>query len=75
MQKIALWVLLCYQRILSPLLPPACRFIPTCSQYAVEAIQMHGFLGGLRLTVWRLCRCQPLCKGGLDPVHPEEKRI
>ncbi len=57
-----------YQRALSPLLPPLCRFHPTCSQYAIEAIERHGFLRGSWLAAKRLARCQPLCHGGVDPV-------
>ncbi|MBN1865397.1 MAG: membrane protein insertion efficiency factor YidD [Victivallales bacterium] len=57
-----------YKRLVSPWLPPACRFVPTCSEYAERAFETHGFLGGTRLTVWRLLRCQPFCKGGFDPV-------
>jgi putative membrane protein insertion efficiency factor len=57
-----------YKRWLSPLLPPACRFHPTCSVYALEALQKHGAFRGLRLTVWRLLRCQPFHPGGFDPV-------
>jgi putative membrane protein insertion efficiency factor len=58
-----------YRRWLSPLKGrPTCRFLPTCSEYAVEAIQVHGALGGSARTAWRLLRCHPFCKGGLDPV-------
>ncbi len=57
-----------YKRFLSPLLPPACRFHPTCSVYALEALHKHGALRGLRLTVGRLLRCQPFHPGGFDPV-------
>jgi uncharacterized protein len=57
-----------YKRFLSPLLPPACRFHPTCSVYALEALQKHGALRGVRLTLWRLLRCQPFHPGGIDPV-------
>jgi len=57
-----------YKRFLSPLLPPACRFHPTCSVYALEALHKHGALRGLRLTLWRLLRCQPFHSGGFDPV-------
>jgi hypothetical protein len=57
-----------YKRFISPLLPPACRFHPTCSVYAMEAVQKHGALRGLRLTLWRLLRCQPFHPGGFDPV-------
>jgi putative membrane protein insertion efficiency factor len=57
-----------YKRFISPLLPPACRFHPTCSVYAMEALQKHGALRGVRLTLWRLLRCQPFHPGGIDPV-------
>jgi hypothetical protein len=57
-----------YQRVLSPLLPAACRFHPTCSDYARQAIERHGVWRGAGLTIWRLARCQPLGRGGLDPV-------
>jgi putative membrane protein insertion efficiency factor len=66
-----------YQRWLSPLKPPMCRFAPTCSQYAVEAIELHGILRGVGLATWRILRCHPLCKGGYDPVpgsDPARKR-
>jgi len=57
-----------YQRILSPLLPPRCRFYPTCSNYAVEAIQKHGAIRGLWLALVRILKCHPLHPGGYDPV-------
>lgn len=57
-----------YQRFISPMLPPACRFTPTCSQYAVEAIQKHGALKGLYLTIRRILRCHPWGGSGYDPV-------
>ena len=57
-----------YQRCLSPKKAPCCRFTPTCSTYAIEALEKHGALFGLVLTVWRILRCNPFCKGGYDPV-------
>lgn len=61
-----------YQVCISPLFPPSCRFYPTCSNYALEAIQKHGPFKGLYLAVKRILRCNPYCKGGYDPV-PEKK--
>ena len=57
-----------YQRYISPLTPPACRFTPTCSQYAVEALQKHGPIKGLYLAVRRILRCHPWGGSGYDPV-------
>ena len=59
-----------YQRWISPALPPTCRFHPTCSAYAVEALQVHGLFTGTALTVWRLLRCAPWHPGGVDEVPP-----
>ncbi|HVO03729.1 MAG TPA: membrane protein insertion efficiency factor YidD [Candidatus Cybelea sp.] len=61
-----------YQWFISPLLPPSCRFEPSCSAYAVEALQRHGLLGGLWLTARRLARCHPWGGSGYDPV-PDER--
>ena len=58
-----------YRRFISPMLPPACRFYPTCSAYFIEALQKKGLLRGTAMGVWRLLRCQPFCKGGYDPVE------
>lgn len=57
-----------YKRLVSPILPPACRFVPTCSEYAVEAIEKHGTLRGVSLAVRRIIRCAPWHPGGVDPV-------
>jgi putative membrane protein insertion efficiency factor len=63
-----------YQRWISPLLPPVCRFYPTCSEYAVEALRVHGAIRGLALTAWRLLRCAPWHPGGVDLVPPCRSR-
>ena len=57
-----------YQMLLSPLLPPACRYHPTCSHYAIEALEKHGALRGGWLAVKRIARCHPFHAGGFDPV-------
>ena len=57
-----------YQRLVSPLLPPSCRFYPSCSAYAVGALERHGAVKGSWLTVRRLARCHPFHPGGVDPV-------
>jgi len=57
-----------YQIYISPLHSPCCRFTPTCSSYAIEAIRVHGAIKGSFLAMWRILRCNPFCKGGYDPV-------
>ena len=57
-----------YQRCISPLFPPTCRFYPTCSAYAIQAITRFGAIKGGWLAIKRILRCNPLCKGGVDPV-------
>jgi uncharacterized protein len=61
-------ILRLYKRWVSPSLPPACRYVPTCSEYAMEAIERYGVLRGGLMAVWRLLRCHPFAKGGYDPV-------
>ena len=58
-----------YQYIISPLFPPSCRFIPTCSNYALQAIERYGVWRGTFLAVCRIVRCHPFCRGGYDPVQ------
>jgi putative membrane protein insertion efficiency factor len=68
-----LWI---YRKTISPWLPPCCRFTPSCSHYAVEAVRLHGAWKGFWLAFWRVMRCQPFCKGGYDPVpQPKKKRL
>ncbi len=63
--------IIAYRRWISPALPARCRFHPSCSAYALEALATHGAWRGLRLTLWRLLRCQPFHPGGYDPVPPK----
>jgi len=62
-----------YQLLISPFIGTHCRFYPSCSQYAIDAIQYYGIGKGLLLSFYRLCRCHPGCKGGYDPVHFNEE--
>jgi putative membrane protein insertion efficiency factor len=73
MKYIGIFLVKLYQKFISPLKPPCCRFRPTCSQYAIEAFHEWGFIAGLALTIWRILRCNPFSKGGDDPV-PKRKR-
>lgn len=68
MKRLALWLLGIYKRWISPALPPSCRYVPTCSEYAMEAVERYGVLRGGAMAAWRLLRCHPFVKGGLDPV-------
>ena len=65
---ILVFLIQCYKVMISPLLPPACRFYPTCSQYAAEALRKHGPVKGLYLAIKRILRCHPFCDGGYDTV-------
>jgi putative membrane protein insertion efficiency factor len=71
MKYLAMGLIRLYQLTLSPILPPACRFTPTCSQYSYEAFKRFGFVKGGWLTIKRVSRCHPFNPGGHDPV-PEE---
>lgn len=57
-----------YRRVISPLKRPCCRFTPSCSRYALDALMRFGFIRGTILSVWRILRCNPFCRGGYDPV-------
>ena len=72
MVKLLVGCIRLYQRWLSPWLGQNCRFYPSCSQYAIDALRVHGVVFGLLYATWRILRCNPLCEGGHDPVS--EKR-
>ena len=68
MKKIIIFFIRIYKRFISPILPDSCRFYPSCSQYAIEAIEKYGALKGGMITTYRILRCNPFNKGGYDPV-------
>lgn len=70
MKWLLLWLVRLYRKLLSPLKPPTCRFTPTCSAYALQALQQHGTWRGCWLTLRRLSRCHPFGGQGEDPVPP-----
>lgn len=70
MSTLLRWLLRAYQLTISPLMGPRCRFYPSCSNYALEALQVHGAGKGSLLAVKRICRCHPWNDGGYDPVPP-----
>lgn len=72
MRRVLIGLIRFYQKNISPAKPSCCRFTPTCSAYAVEAIEVHGAIKGGFLAVRRVLRCHPLCKGGYDPVPPKK---
>jgi putative membrane protein insertion efficiency factor len=69
MKFLVLGFLQLYKTLVSPFLPPACRFEPTCSTYMMEAVEKYGAIKGTWMGVKRILRCQPFCKGGYDPVE------
>lgn len=68
MKKIILYLIKMYRTKISPMYLPRCKYIPTCSQYAVEAIEKYGVIKGGLMSIWRILRCNPFSKGGFDPV-------
>jgi len=68
MKRLVLDFLQLYKTFLSPFFPPSCRFTPTCSEYAAQAVEKYGAMRGTWLGTKRILRCQPFCKGGFDPV-------
>ena len=69
MKSLALGLLRLYKRWISPAFPPSCRYLPTCSEYAIEAVEQRGAVVGVALSVWRVLRCHPFASGGYDPVR------
>jgi putative membrane protein insertion efficiency factor len=74
MKSALLGLLRLYKRWISPAFPPSCRYVPTCSEYAMEAVERHGVVRGGLMAGWRLLRCHPLAKGGLDAVVKDASR-
>jgi putative membrane protein insertion efficiency factor len=68
MRELVVQILRFYKRWLSPMLPSACRYHPTCSEYMMQAVEKHGVIRGVSQGIWRLLRCHPLHEGGFDPV-------
>ncbi|MDZ4669393.1 MAG: membrane protein insertion efficiency factor YidD [Phototrophicales bacterium] len=73
MKWLGLGIIRLYQKTLSRILPPSCRFYPSCSQYTYEAIQIYGFFRGGWMGLRRIARCNPFNPGGLDPVPPKKE--
>ncbi len=71
MSRIFIFLIRCYQKAISPLLGKNCRFLPTCSEYAIDALRIHGFFRGCLLAAWRILRCNPWGGHGYDPVPPK----
>ena len=75
-QRVTLLLLRAYKWAVSPMFPPACRYVPTCSEYAMEAVERYGALRGILMALLRLLRCHPFAKGGYDPVcHREDHAL
>ena len=77
MKRLLLWLIRWYRSEISPNTPPSCRFLPTCSAYALEAVEVHGALKGGALAVWRILRCHPFPRDKnfiYDPVPPKKIR-
>jgi uncharacterized protein len=71
LRRVAVAPIVAYQRLISPALPRRCKYEPTCSAYAVQAVQEYGILRGLILAIWRVLRCNPWSHGGYDPVSAQ----
>ncbi|WP_188375969.1 membrane protein insertion efficiency factor YidD [Halobacillus andaensis] len=74
MKHVMIAIIAFYRRFVSPLTPPSCRFVPTCSEYGIEAFRRFGFIKGSWLTIRRILKCHPFHKGGFDPVPLSEDK-
>ncbi|MFG6148804.1 membrane protein insertion efficiency factor YidD [Halobacillus sp. B23F22_1] len=74
MNYVMIVIITFYRRFISPLTPPSCRFVPTCSEYGIESFRRFGFIKGSWLTIRRILKCHPFHKGGFDPVPLREER-
>ena len=72
MKRVLIYIIELYRKYISPLKKPCCRFYPTCSAYAIEAIEKKGVFRGLILAIWRILRCNPFSSGGYDPVDCDD---
>lgn len=75
MKRLLIWLIKQYRAKISPTRPPCCKYIPTCSEYGLVAIERFGAFKGTLLTVWRILRCNPFSKGGYDPVPDKKKKL
>ncbi len=71
-RDLLLYLLRAYKWAISPMFLPACRYVPTCSEYAMEAVERRGVMRGIAMATWRVLRCHPFAKGGYDPVVMEQ---
>ena len=71
-RDLLLYLLRSYKWAISPMFLPACRYVPSCSEYAMEAVERYGALRGIAMAAWRVLRCHPFAKGGYDPVVKEQ---
>lgn len=75
MNNVLIFLIKIYQKLFSPILPKSCRFYPSCSQYSIEAFEIHGFFMASFLTLKRIIKCNPFCECGYDPVPAKKKYI
>lgn len=75
MKRPLIWLIRFYQKYISPLTPPSCKYRPVCSVYGLQAIERFGALRGSLMTIWRILRCNPFSKGGYDPVPEKSTQV